>query len=244
MKITYVRSIREYLDLVQQFFDGTWLFRGVSRSDWALVPSIGRTRWAVEYSEYDEKETFNWFKARARRCISIPPNNDWEWLALAQHHQLPTRLLDWSESPLVAAFFATLGWNGGLPRYMNPGPQDQINSEESAVYVAELTGAFDVADALQDPFDVETVEFFQPSHVSPRLHSQLGVFSIHPNPTVPYESPNIQKIVIAGHERLNFQVHLDTLGFSRATMFPDIDGLAQQLGWRYWVMDKREDAVE
>ena len=184
------------------------------------------------------------FKARAQRCISIPSNKDWEWLALAQHHQLPTRLLDWSESPLVGGFFATLGWNGVLPRYMSPGPKDLGNSEESAVYVAELTGAFGVADASQDQFEVKTVELFQPSHVSPRLHSQLGVFSIHPNPTVPSESPNLQKIVIAGDQRLNFQIHLDTPGFSRATMFPYIDGLAQQLGWRYWVMDKREDAVE
>jgi FRG domain len=78
MRTTYIRSVREYLALIPEFFNGTWLFRGVSNSEWSLVPSIGRLRPVGKYSKYDEKEMFRWFKARARRCITIPPNNDWE----------------------------------------------------------------------------------------------------------------------------------------------------------------------
>jgi len=256
IETTVVHSVAQYMNLVLSYVDGTWLFRGVSRTSWELLPSIARQRYYVDYSEFDEIETFNLFKARARRCLSATPQNDWEWLALAQHHQLPTRLLDWSESPLVAAFFATLGWNGGLPRLSEsgqgtPGTLDQLltrnpapnlSMEDSVVYVAHLDDAFDIADEDTNPFEVTKVEFFQPTHVTPRLHSQLGAFSIHPDPTIPYTGPNLSRIVIPGEERLNFQITLDTLGFSRSTMFPDIDGLAQQLAWRYWVMDKREDA--
>jgi len=50
------------------------------------------------------------------------------------------------------------------------------------------------------------------------------------------------KIIIPGRERLNFQAQLDTLGFSRSSMFPEFDGLAQQLSWRYWSMEPRVDA--
>jgi hypothetical protein len=177
-------------------------------------------------------------------------------LALAQHHNLPTRLLDWSSSPLVAAFFATLGWNSGLPRDLAadtkqnreappPPPSGEVRfraAEDSAVYVAHLDTAFDVPDPDEDPFDVNEVRFIQPAHVTPRLHAQLGAFSIHPDPTQAFDAPYLTKIVIPGSERLNFQAQLDTLGFSRSSMFPDIDGLAQQLSWRYWSMEPREDA--
>jgi hypothetical protein len=109
--VVVISEISDYLSRLPAVFDGTYVFRGVSRADWTLLPSIARGRWDpnLNYSEYDEKEIFELFKARARRCVSVLPANNWEWLALGQHHLLPTRLLDWSESPLVAAFFATLG---------------------------------------------------------------------------------------------------------------------------------------
>jgi FRG domain len=242
IKATRVESFRQYLDLVQEFIDGSYVFRGVSRVDWKLIPSIGRSRYCTDYHEYDEIEIYDLFKARARRCLTTTPLNDWEWLALAQHHQLPTRLLDWSESPLVAAFFATLGWNSGTPRFPEGlSSQKPLDAEDSAVYISKLEGAFEVADPETDPFKLQNVTFFQPAHVTPRLHAQLGVFSIHPAPTKAYESDALHQIIVPGDKRLQFQVHLDTLGFSRSSMFPDIDGLAQQLAWKYWVMDERED---
>lgn len=218
--IKTVSHFGECMDYIQQFFDGSYVFRGVSRANWGLLPSIGRARWFVDYHDYDEKETFDLFKARARRCLTIAPANDWEWLALAQHHQLPTRLLDWSESPLVAAFFATLGWNTGIPRHPKKSPFEKPwQEEDSAIYIAKIDDAFEVADAEQDPFALEEVTFFQPAHVTPRLHAQLGVFSIHPDPTVPYHSDTILKVIVPGRQRINFQVHLDLLGFSRSSMF-------------------------
>jgi hypothetical protein len=240
METITVSSFREYVDHVQAYFDGTWVFRGASQVGWDLIPSIGRSRYFLDYADHDEREMFDLFKARARRCLSIQPENDWEWLALAQHHSLPTRLLDWSSSPLVAAFFATLGWNGPAPKHSTAADWD---AEDSAVFIAELTGTFEVADPDRDPFEVSEVEFFQPAHVTPRLHAQLGAFSIHPEPTRAFTAPELKKIVIPGRERFNFQVNLDTFGFSRSSMFPDIDGLAQQLAYRYWVMDTREDVV-
>jgi hypothetical protein len=238
-----VSSFKHYMTQVLRYYDGSYLFRGVSRTSWELIPSIGRGRYCTAYAVDDELETFRLFKARARRCVTVLPQNDWEWLALAQHHNLPTRLLDWSASPLVAAFFATLGWNGSLPQFsIYEEAGKEWPDEDSVVYVAKLDGVFDTADMDRDPFALREVEFFQGPHVTPRLHAQLGAFSIHPHPDKPYKSQNLTRIIIPGRQRLYFQNGLDLLGFGRSSMFPDIDGLAQQLAWRYWILETREDA--
>ncbi|MGK0170899.1 MAG: hypothetical protein ACI9W2_002626, partial [Gammaproteobacteria bacterium] len=97
-----------------------WLYRGVTSADYELVPKIGRPhartrfdydrtkRMMVAISEpYDavgEIKAFEQFKRLAHPHLSSITMNSWEWLAVAQHHGLPTRLLDWSENPLVAAY--------------------------------------------------------------------------------------------------------------------------------------------
>lgn len=89
-------------------------FRGEERSDWELKPKIGRiiTReppkinFSLPVTVFGEKEAFTQFKEYASPFLKSPPNNEWDWLAVAQQHGLPTRLLDWTTNPLIALFFA------------------------------------------------------------------------------------------------------------------------------------------
>src|SRR5437667_3334113 len=112
---TTVSTLTELVDLVQPFRkDGDWIFRGVRESGYKLIPKIGRPgsrlaiRGGVElpYDAGEEDTMVKHFMRSAGPYVRHVPTTKLEWLALAQHHGMFTRLLDWTESLLVAAFFA------------------------------------------------------------------------------------------------------------------------------------------
>ena len=80
------------------------LFRG-QREDWPLLPKLARLTHVGDILSA-EHEMFATFRREAVADAEPVPDNDWDWLALAQHHGLPTRLIDWTMNPLAAAWFA------------------------------------------------------------------------------------------------------------------------------------------
>lgn len=139
-------------------FGESWIFRGHANSGWKLVPKVGRK----EYRGHEE----NLFQAWKRRAVEHPTshaNSELELLAIAQHHGLATRLLDWTTNPLIAAFFSVREPERGEPE---KGP--------AVIHAARFQKGFHqpIDDPLCKPLDFEAIGVFRPRGVVPRIVRQ------------------------------------------------------------------------
>ena len=195
-------------------YNGTYAYRGVKDSKYKLIPKVGRIK---GYTKTLEKEILWLFKRYGAPFLHREPKNAWDWLAIAQHHGLPTRLLDWTENPLVAAYFAV---------------EDTLSDKntDSAVYVLNTSIVLD-PERLGNPFTVRSVDIFLPYNITHRIAAQSGLFTIHPKPADPFDRRSIDRLIIPNVLREEFKDILFTYGIHRGTLFPDLDGQARFIEW-------------
>jgi hypothetical protein len=216
--------------LLEEHSDGAWIFRGVTSVEYELIPKIGRPEWRHDglangernFDPDEEVQLLEAFRKQARPYLPYPPQRDIEWLAIAQHHGLPTRLLDWTESALVAAYFAVEDAGVGGP---------------AAIYANKPSH---VIDEKVSPFKITANRLYRPPHISPRIPAQRAVFSVSSRPTSRLIGNNIKKWRIPKRACFEIKRILDGCAINRASLFPDLDGLCGSLGWRYkWGFPQR-----
>lgn len=217
---------RRFMEFVDRHAQATWMFRGLSSAKYELLPSAGRLpshpseTTDEAYDEDKEKRIFENFRRRAKPFIKEQGMTDWDWLAVAQHHGVPTRLLDWTSNPLVAAYFAV---------------KADAPVEQDAKIVATRVRIFLDTKEVSNPFAVDDVAFVRPSAYVPRIISQRGFFTVHPKPEEPWIPQGMERhsFVIGGTNRAFFRRKLFYLGIDPSHIQSDVDGLGETLKWQY-----------
>jgi hypothetical protein len=153
---------------------GTLLFRGQGQ-DYPLLPSLARLRVPGSDLLGAEAKMMADLKARCPSDLAPAGGTDWDWLALAQHHGIATRLLDWSTNPLVALWFAVAeAWREQRDEHGQP------IGDCAVVWVFRPASDSFVADKdASSPFSGARTAVFQPNEISPRIRAQSGWFTVH-----------------------------------------------------------------
>jgi hypothetical protein len=254
--------VSAWMKIVDALYEGSWnadlqrfrspyAFRGLGRADHTLSSSLVRLAEGHRDVRRVETALIRNFRKYAH---GEAPNADsvWDWLALAQHRGLPTRLLDWTYSPLVALHFATdnpldfdtdgVVWcvnfvaaNKRLPRKL----RQILEQEGSDTFTVEMLGAFETLrdfDALAaDPF----VVFVEPPAVDRRILNQLALFSLMSSPEARLDDwlqhhPELcRRVRIPAGLKWEIRDKLDQANVNERVLFPGLDGLSRWLA-RYY----------
>ena len=259
-----IDSLQVYIQTVdseQNHGNSASWFRGTGSSEYTLAPSLHRhTGLTTSESLFDmEKSLITRFKERSVPYLKNRIDDSWELLFLMQHYGMPTRLLDWTENPLIALFFALSSarrsedgsyQNDAAVWVLSPAKWNQtVLSHQS--YDGAAVSASDSNVSANYSIDSE-LRFINEHpiavlgiHNSPRIVAQRGSFCLFGKSLSPMEQiftehhfPDdaLSKIIIPADKIEGLLTKLVWMGITDAVVYPDLEGLARetkrQFGYR------------
>ncbi len=253
-RVFRMESWEAFLALITKPPYSNWACRGERDERWPLYSSLSRylMNFGVAARAWPDQEAriLRIFKRKAHQFLEKPPDwdDDFQWMALMQHHGAPTRLIDFTWSPYVAAFFAlarTLG--DGVVWAMNPARVDSSRAPQPSRMDPRIKGNF------PRYFLSGRRRFIwmgEPHTMNRRLIAQSGTFAVPSVLNVPIErmvndgDPEniLAKIILPNPVRETGMRELYRMNITYATLFPDMEGLAKSMGYElefHWAFNPR-----
>lgn len=231
-----IGSVSEFLEALQEdqgANPGTIWFRGHADAAWQLLPGFMRSS-----SCTSETTLLNRFRQSAAMLADRRPLSSFDWTFLMQHYGVPTRLLDWSESPLISMYFAVEEWtlkrdtDGALwclwPTALNKHANivDKVEGQYIPSFEDEELQSYSTDSLRQNArielYPVATIA----TRNNSRIQAQMGTFTIHHNKKIAIEDvgdgSHVAKYTIPHGAKERLARELKLLGMTRFSLFPEL----------------------
>lgn len=259
-----VTAVTSWLDILDELYKDSWnpelgrfrapfAFRGMNRYDNSLASSLVRLADGRADVSRLELALLRNFRKYAH-SQGAATDSIWDWLALGQHRGLPTRLLDWTYSPLVALHFATespadFGEDGVVwcvnfvqaNRLIPKRLKRSLDEEGSDTVTVEMLNAFPTLKAFDASARQPFVVFLEPPALDARILNQLALFSLMSSPSarldewLTMQEPSVyRRIRIPAGLKWEIRDKLDQANVNERVLFPGLDGLSRWLS-RYYM---------
>lgn len=237
-------SLRAYLDFVESAMPdiARFIYRGQPTTyttlegrdnNTNLIPSLFRKPLRLPVDSYADTEMrlLADFKRESRPYLDDVPKSQIEWMALGQHHGLPSRLLDWTFSSLSALYFAVC---------------DDSDKRDAHVYQAKVyeNQIYANMDNTEIDYPLEVFRLYCPEHLDRRVEAQESCFTLHPmmrnddpdwhdffGERTPKELA-ARRCLIPNKSKSIIKIELSRLGITHRSLFPGLDGICKTISWR------------
>lgn len=255
MKEIEIQSISDFIEQLNKL-PNHFLYRGHANADWPLQSSLERiigSKWSTEEAKKFEEYSIAQFKSKFHLYDreNVKPDSKLAWLSIMQHYGVPTRLLDFTESPFVALYFALEAYSPQIgadfaifaldySAIMDcsiahiTSKDDAFNETRSSVYERQDQ----IFDEVVDRFAYEIAWVAEPKQLNARLDRQAGSFLLSGNRSLRiqdvldselYSNVTMYKFRVAQNLYTGIFALLRKMNINSKSLYGDLDGLARSI---------------